>query len=343
MPHSESWNTNYCFRLQTGPGAAMDSLTSNSFRFAHLTDVHLPIPGRPALRDLLNKRLLGYLSWRRKRRRWHKAEISEVLIGDIKRQGCAAALLSGDLVNLALESEFVAAEAFLARAFDGLPLHLCPGNHDAYVSLPWAVGLGRLGRYMTGLRQGEAAPRAPRDAGDFPYALDIGPARLIAANSSPPTAPGLATGALGSSQLGRIERELEAAGRAGRFRILMLHHPASPGLVSRRKALDDRAALLAVIARVGVDLVLHGHAHIPHFEEVMTPTGSAPAIGGGSLSHPRGSSDKMPGRYNLLTLERRPDRFRLELEARQYDPSSGGVASVEQRVYERPTLSSETV
>lgn len=307
---------------------------TDRLRFAHLSDMHLPIPGRPRPGDLLGKRLLGYISWARKRRHWHKQEVSETLIADMKGQGCEAALLSGDVVNISLDAEFASAEAFLNRTFEGLPLFFCPGNHDAYVGTAWELSLGRLGRFMAGIRIGDAARRPPSDAADFPYSVDLGPARLIAANSSPPTAPGLATGALGSAQIGRIEQELVAG--AGRFRILMLHHPVTTGVVSRRKALDDRQALLAVLARTGAELVLHGHAHVASFAEVETPTGPAPAIGGGALSHPRGHGRMTPGRYNLFTLERSARGFRLELEVRQYAPGAGGVASVERRVYERP-------
>jgi 3',5'-cyclic AMP phosphodiesterase CpdA len=307
-------------------------------KFAHLTDIHLPIPGPPSLEDLLNKRLLGYLSWTRKRQHWHKEEVTVALIDDMKREGCEAALLSGDVVNISLEAEFEAADAFLARAFEGLPLFLCPGNHDAYVRTPWATSLGRLERYMTGARREAPVLRPPKDFEDFPYAVDIGPARLVAANSSPPTAPGLATGALGAMQLARIESELREAGRLGRYRILMLHHPVTAGVVSRRKALDDRHELAAMLARTGVELVLHGHAHVAHFEQIATPSGPAPVLGGASLSHPRGGGDKTPGRYNLYTLERSGDVFRLALDIRQYDPTTGGVASVGSRVYETGAL-----
>jgi 3',5'-cyclic AMP phosphodiesterase CpdA len=307
---------------------------ADTLKFAHFTDVHLPIPGRPGFRALLNKRLLGYLSWTRKRQHWHKREVSDALVADMRRSGAEVALLSGDVVNIGLETEFEAAQSWLDQAFAGLPLMVAPGNHDAYVPAPWASTLGRLGEHMTGARPDDAVLRPPRDPADFPYVRDWGPAAVIVANSAPPTAPGLATGALGAGQVARIEAALKSA--RGRFRILLLHHPVSEGAVSRRKALDDRKALLNVFAGAGVDLILHGHAHVPSEAEVATPTGPAPAIGGGSFSHPRGAGDRKPGRYNLFTLERTKRGFLLSLEVRQYDPATGGVASVDARVYDRP-------
>ncbi|MEQ1931301.1 MAG: metallophosphoesterase [Parvularculaceae bacterium] len=306
-------------------------------KFAHLTDIHLPIPGRPAPHDLMNKRVLGYLSWTRKRRHWHKMEVSDALVADMRRQGCDAAFLTGDVVNIALKAEFDAARSWLDRSFAGLPLVLSPGNHDAYVRTPWESSLGTFGKYMIGSRADDPAMRAPKGPDDFPFSVDFGPVRVTVANSSPPTAPALATGALGRAQIERIGRELSRAGREDRFRILLVHHPIVEGIVSRRKALTDRAALAEAIAGAGVDLVLHGHAHVPHFEEIATPGGPAPVIGGGSLSHPRGGGDKTPGRYNLFTLERSGRDWRLSLDVRQFDPATSGVVSVDARFYDRKT------
>jgi 3',5'-cyclic AMP phosphodiesterase CpdA len=309
------------------------------FTFAHFSDLHLPIATPPGLAELLGKRALGYLSWRRRRRRWHQPAVAEALIADMKAKGCAGALLSGDIVNISTEAEFLAAEQWLGARFTDLPLTITPGNHDAYVPAPWDRGLGRLGRYMIGAGGADLQPRPRAGPQDFPFRTDFGRPDLavIVANSAPPTAPGLATGSLGRTQIGRIEAELRAAAAAGRFAILMLHHPVLPGVVSRRKALVDRDALLAAIARAGVDLVLHGHAHVAHFGAVDTPTGPAPVLGAGSVSHPRSGDGFDSGRYNLLTLARtQAGRWRLNLEVRRLAPETGGVVAVETRVFERP-------
>ncbi|GAB4524636.1 MAG: metallophosphoesterase [Amphiplicatus sp.] len=305
-----------------------------------MTDIHLPIAARPALADLLSKRALGYLSWIRKRARRHNLWASDAVAADLRAQGCEAALISGDIVNLALPDEFARARAWLDRTFDGLPVYFAPGNHDAYVKTAWAQTLGRLGPQMVGRRPDDPTLRPPQDAGDFPYVARLGAdgeIALIVANSSPPTAPGLATGALGRGQIERIEAALADAGRAGRLRILMLHHPLTPGVVSARKALADAAALRAAIARAGVDLVLHGHAHFAHLGTVETPQGPAPVLGGGAASHPDGDGRFRPGRYNLIDIERTADGgWSIHASVREIDPESRSLRAVERHIFSRP-------
>ncbi len=303
-------------------------------RLAHFTDLHLPIRQAPRLREILNKRALGYLSWLKRRRHWHRPEVAERLAADMRSQGADAALVSGDLVNIALPAEFDDAVLWLERSLKPIRVLFAPGNHDTYVRESWEATLGKLGASMRGVRTSDPRPRAPHDFEDFPFvaAPDDSDLAVIVANSSPPTAPGLASGALGAGQIRRIEDELAAAGARRRFRILMLHHPINDGVVSRRKALSDRAALLAAIGRAGVELVLHGHAHVPHFGDVVTPRGAAPVIGGGSASHPRAGGAFRPGRYNLLTIDGDGGDWTLMVMVREFDPS-GEVRTVETRQF----------
>jgi hypothetical protein len=51
--------------------------------FAHLSDPHLTSPAGASLRDLVGKRALGYLSWRLRRHRRHRAEILGALVRDL--------------------------------------------------------------------------------------------------------------------------------------------------------------------------------------------------------------------------------------------------------------------
>ena len=58
--------------------------------------------------------------------------------------------LTGDLVNVALPQEYRRAAEWLA-AFDTPDrITVIPGNHDVYVSVPWAESLGLWGAYMAG-------------------------------------------------------------------------------------------------------------------------------------------------------------------------------------------------
>lgn len=301
-------------------------------RFAHLTDLHLPIPARPALAALMNKRALGYLSWVRNRQFRHRKEALDALVADCRRAAPDFTAISGDLVNISLAEEFSAAVQWLEGNFDDAVTALTPGNHDAYVRLPWEHGAGRFAAFMVGRRAGEDTDRAPRGVDDFPFVRSIGPVSLIFANSSPPTAPGLATGRLGPIQVERIGGALVTLGAEGRCRVLVLHHPVTEGATPRRKALDDAAALRAVLHDAGVELVLHGHTHQSVWAQVETKDGARPVAGGASASHPAAYGKYRPARYNLFTIEGDATTgWRIDVEVRELDPQTGAVGAAERR------------
>ncbi|VAV98964.1 putative phosphohydrolases, Icc family [hydrothermal vent metagenome] len=308
-----------------------------NIKFAHLTDIHLPIREKPRFIALANKRVLGYLSWSRRRIDLHKQEACDALAADMAAQGCDAAVISGDLVNIALPAEFEDARRWLDDRFEGVPTVFAPGNHDTYVRADWARTLGLLSPYMLGDHIGQDDAREASGFDDFPFLRHFAGAEdaaFIVANSAPSTAPGLASGRLGDEQIARIKQMLIDTRR--QFQVLVLHHPVNDGVEPARKALSDREKLRKMIAETGVDLVLHGHTHAPVFGAVETPSGLAPVIGGGSASHPYGRGKYRPARYNLFSLSKlQGGRWRLELAIRELDPDKNTVATIESRRYER--------
>ncbi len=308
-----------------------------NIKFAHLTDIHLPIREKPPLSALANKRVLGYLSWSRRRADLHKQEASDTLATDLAVQSCDAAVISGDLVNIALPAEFEDARQWLDDRFEGVPTVFAPGNHDTYVRTNWRRTLGLLSPYMVGARTAQGDEREASGFDDFPFLRQfsgVEDVAFIVANSAPSTAPGLASGRLGDDQIARIRQMLIDTRQ--QFRVLVLHHPVNDGVEPMRKALGDRKKLRQMIAETGVDLVLHGHAHAPVFGFVETPVGLAPVIGGGSASHPYGRGKYHPARYNLFSLSKlQGGHWRLELAIRQLDPDKNTVSTIESRSYER--------
>ena len=302
-------------------------------RLAHLTDIHLPIPAPPRFRDLTNKRVLGYLSWRRRRRFRHQIEPLGAIVADCHKMHPDFTAISGDLTNIALESEFSEGFQWLKNHFNGESAAFTPGNHDAYVETPWARGLGRLSQFMMGDRREENASRAPNDADDFPFTRRIGDCGLVFANSSPPTAPGLATGQLGETQINRIGAELTQLGEEKKCRILVLHHPVTEGATSGRKALVDRKGLRKTLYESGVDLILHGHTHRSIWATIETQNGVRPVVGGASASHPGAHGDYRPARYNLFSIGGDADNgWRITVDTREFDPASGDVRTAETRM-----------
>lgn len=300
-------------------------------RLAHLTDLHFPIEGAPAADALMSKRALGYLSWRRKRRFRHQAGALGAILEDCRLNAPDLAVITGDVTNIALPSEFETAARELRVGVDAARTVFTPGNHDAYVAAPWASGLGRLAFLMRGERDGESGAREAQGPDDFPFVRRTGGVAVILANSSPPTAPGLATGRLGEAQLRRLKTELLAARARDEARVVALHHPVTAGAVSWRKALSDAGDLRALLAETGAELVLHGHLHRSLWDSVETPDGPRPVAGGASASHPSAHGEYRPARYTLFAFERDGARWRITADVRELDPETGRVETAERR------------
>ncbi len=302
-------------------------------RFVHLSDPHLQIDENPSALQLISKRLLGWSNWRRNRRHHHRAEILNKITDDIKRQAPDLTLLTGDVANIALPGEFAAAQKWIGSLGSSEQVLFVPGNHDTYVPVPWDEGLGRIAHYMNGMRLGgESGPATNFD--DFPYLRQIGPFRFIGLNSSPSTLPGLATGAIGSDQMQRLQTMLVKPDSQPCFTVLLLHHPAVKGVVKRRKALDDDAALTQLIERSAVNLVVHGHAHYPCFTEIIGRTGVVPHIGVASASYagkgekPDSNGYRPAAQYHLYTVEKNDGDFSMNLEVRGIDLATNEVDTV---------------
>lgn len=256
------------------------------FRLAHLSDPHLPSPtGLGPLAELASKRTLSRLAWRRKRMQ-HDPAVLAAMVADLKAQAPDHVAITGDLTNFATAAEFAAAKAWLQALGPAREVTVSPGNHDALVSAGDAARAATLG------------PWFGDQAGGFPQVRRRGPVALVNLCSAIATPPLFASGRLGEAQLSRLSQALDELGRAGLFRVVLLHHPVGAGVVSRRKALVDAAALREVLKRQGAELVLHGHAH----EAVFGRVGAIPVLGVPSASSPAGPGHAA-ARWHMIEIE----------------------------------------
>lgn len=286
------------------------------FTIAHLSDVHLSPAAPVPARALLGKRALGYVSWRLRRRAAHRREILDALVGDLAAVAPDHLVVTGDLTTLGLPEEFASARRWLDALGSPETITVVPGNHDAYVAEPWDRTLALWAPYMCS----DDAPAGPEET--FPSVRRRGPVAVVGLCSALPTPPFLAVGRLGSAQLGLLGRRLDEAGRDGRFRVLLLHHPIAPGAVRWRRRLTDAGALRDALAATGVDLVLHGHAHRAMVGHVATPGGPAPVVGAGSATLlPR--AGRAGAQYNVYRLRPGEDGWEVSLSVRVYAPETG--------------------
>lgn len=286
---------------------------------AHLSDLHATPARLTGVRDLARKRMLGWLSWRVRRRHAHRPEVLGALIDDLAQQAPDQVAISGDLTNIAAPREFEQARAWLERIGPPERVSLVPGNHDAYVALSYAESWRHWEDYLVSDAGSDPVGAGPPE---FPTLRRRGALALIGVCSANPTAPGLARGTLGAAQRARLEALLDELGRAGCVRVISIHHPITAGTVTSRRELTDAAALRDLLARVGAELVLHGHGHRQVFGAVPGPRGSIPVIGVRSASEIGSHPDKR-AQYHLYEIDGGSAGASIALRVRGYDPASG--------------------
>jgi 3',5'-cyclic AMP phosphodiesterase CpdA len=303
--------------MRRSPGE--DGPIVTAFTLAHLSDPHLaPLP-RARLSELLSKRGLGYLNWLRNRRKRHSRAVVDALAADVRAQSPDHIAVTGDLVNLSLPDEFLAARDWLATLGGPDDVSVVPGNHDAYV----AAMRMRFPEILADYMRGDAA--AP-GAAPFPYLRRRGPLALIGASTSVPTGPLMATGQLGASQIEALDALLGSPALTDAFRVLLIHHPLRSR--NRYKRMIDADALLAVLKRRRVDLILHGHDHKHSLMWFDGIAGQIPAIGVPSASNViDGKHD--PAAYNIFRIARDADNnWRCDWTVRGFQEGRDGISEL---------------
>jgi 3',5'-cyclic AMP phosphodiesterase CpdA len=289
--------------------------TDAEFALAHLSDLHLSSLAGVKARELLSKRMLGYVSWWLRRRHEHRADVLDALRADLQAEHPDHIAVTGDLTHLGLPQEFRDASSWLARLGAPGGITVVPGNHDAYVREPWQETFAQWSAYMRGDDAGAGA-----DAEEaFPSLRIRRHVALIGLSSAQPSAPFLATGRLGEGQLQRLERILERTSDAGLFRIVMLHHPPAAHTVRWRKSLRDGATLREILKRHEVELVLHGHAHFSAAAYLDPGLGRNLAIGVPSASAIGKKVDRH-ATYHVYRIARGNGGWRLRVSVRAYAP-----------------------
>lgn len=303
------------------------------YTLAHLSDPHLTALENVSPVDLCNKRILGYLSWRSHRREEHRPEVLQALVDDLREMRPDHTVITGDMTHVGLPQECREVSAWLASLSDPRRLTVIPGNHDAYVSAPWEKTMGLWKPYM--------APDAMATAMDnalFPVLRRRGPLALIGLSSACPTPPFFATGRVGENQLASLERLLRDTGAQGLIRVLLIHHPPMKQATGWRKRLTDGDALCDVIARHGVEVILHGHTHRSTEAYLRTGRGEVPVIGVPSASG-IGLKPGKRAQYHLCHFQGGPQGLRLHMTVRGYNVQEARFVACGDRQYRLARIS----
>lgn len=267
-------------------------------RLAHFSDVHLLSLDGARFKDFVNKRWTGGINLLLNRGRHYSTEVFEALVEDLNSQSINEVLCTGDLTNLALESEFSFARARFDKLAAG-PAHVTciPGNHDTYIAEAAGMFERVFGDYC---RSDDGYPEG------WPVVRVRGDVLIVGLTTSEPSGWFMGYGDVGAAQLERLEAALGDPRHADKLRIVMLHHPPAGRWARRRmRGLRDHEAFAQVIARAGADLVLHGHEHLDLREELPGPGGVVVPVRGIQSGSYSVDKPARRARYRIYTAEGR--------------------------------------
>ncbi|WP_455478128.1 metallophosphoesterase family protein [Bartonella sp. B10] len=281
-------------------------MLTSMFYLAHISDVHLaPLP-QPSLFELLGKRLTGYLNWEKKRKSQMATNVLDILMDTLKKKNPDHLVISGDLVNLALDKEFKQARNWLLNQGQPQNISVTFGNHDAYV-------LGAFQKACTLFQPWIKGDAPQKNSLPFPYMRIRNNVAIIGASSAIATPCFQAFGYFGKMQAQILSQLLNEAAARNLFRIIMIHHPPFHHATSWHKKLWGIERFLSVIKNHGCELVLHGHTHLPTLNIVEGKMGKIPIVGVSSTSQAFGNK-KPPASFNLFAIEHFHHQWHCQLQ-----------------------------
>lgn len=286
---------------------------------AHFSDPHISCMEEITARDLLGKRLFGYLRWKLHRGAKHAHRVLSALQADLSKTAPDHIAVTGDLTHLSLPAEFKETRQWLQSLGSPTQVTVIPGNHDQYVDTAWRKTMACWTDYMISDSHRNSDGTSENPEHIFPSLRIRGCIALIGICTARPSAPHLATGSIGAQQLQKLENVLTQTARQRYFRVILIHHSPAPGTDSWRKRLTDAPNLQSLLARCGAELVLHGHSHRTHQSYLKAPNGSIPVIGAPSIS----ALDRRPqrrARYYLYQISPVDRGWKVSQEVRIYSP-----------------------
>ncbi len=290
--------------VRDGSGMTPAPARHGLLRIAHLSDTHVLSPsGVEWQRVLFNKRITGHANLVLNRGRVYRRAYLEAVV-DAAAAMADHVVVTGDITNLALDSEFDAALALFGALARRVEVTVVPGNHDIY--LP-AIHRERRFPHHFGSFLASDLPQYAIDlpTGRFPCVKLRGPAAIIALSSAVPRPPFVSAGHLGAEQLQALAALLDDAQIRRRLPIVLVHHPpVDSGLrIARlRDGLVDAAALRRVLGGLERGIVLFGHIHRRLRCRLPTAAGALDVIAasGAALDHP---DDAVRAGFNLYQID----------------------------------------
>lgn len=271
--------------------------------------MHLgPVTLADAFGDFRLKRVIGAISWLR-RRRTHFPNIAAAMLEDIAAAHPDHIAFTGDLVNISSQGEFLRGRRWLEKAGPANFLSYTPGNHDAYVPIAYEKGFAHWQPWSTG---DSSKPD------QFPFLRLRRNIALIGLSTARPQNLVNARGTLGAGQLKALAAVLQDMRLKGFCRVVMIHHPPAPGLAMSKRALTDAADLVEILRAEGAELVIHGHNHRAMLNRIEGNGKSIPLVGVASASSSGHHGE--PAQWNLYSIARNSGQWHITMTPHRWFP-----------------------
>lgn len=292
------------------------------YRLAHISDVHLgPLP-KVRKRELMSKRVTGYINWQRHRGKTmgqhDQIDVLEMLIDDMAAQNVDHTAITGDLVNIATDAEITQVQSWLEAHFDPVKTSLVPGNHDAYVPGSLAKVCAAWAPFFH-FAEGNGPDH-------FPTVIRDQYVSIICVSSARATMPFSAEGFFRKKQAERLDALLDQ--EKGRCRVVSIHHPPIHKAAPWHKKLRGIDRFQSVIRNAGAELILHGHTHLPTLHWLETSNGAVPVAGVASASQGAGGRRPMSN-YSLFDIAQKDHGFSIAMQRRGFMPDCDDIRLLE--------------
>ena len=276
---------------------------------------------KPGISELASKRIIGFLNWQRARKGAHSANTLKSLIADLQNKKPDHLVITGDLVNIALDGEFKNTAHFLQSLGNPDGISVVCGNHDAYVPGAMASAIEHWQPWMAG------DDRPLTSTEDYPVMRKFGDVALISCNSAEATLPFMATGYFRQNQANRLSELLDKAGRQNLCRVVVIHHPPVKGATLRHKRLIGTELFQQTIRGKGAELILHGHTHLATRHQIAGPKGPVPVISVPAASNEYGGN-KPAARYNIFEISKKADVWSINMEEHGISDATGTITRI---------------
>ncbi len=252
----------------SGPETRQVADTPRHFRVAHISDLHILDLEGTRWHQFLNKRMTGAMNLAGMRRNAHPLAVCEHLALRLAQEDIDHVIITGDVTNLALDSEFRRAREIVERIGPPAYVTMIPGNHDMYTR--GALRHHRFERWFGDYMVDDADEHhtaITKGRLHYPFVRAPSPhVRIYGLSSAIPTPPFLAFGHVGRDQLERLRALVAEESDVVTVRIVLVHHNLHHrlGAAEYLASLYDRQAFSDVMREIGATTVLHGHTHQPH-------------------------------------------------------------------------------